>query len=191
MKASDFVREVDAIVRDSLNGPNALKPCCSKGCSTCCSEALMSNKSEVEYILEGYPEEKLPELKRRTEEWFENFKPFQHAEVRDGIINGFAYLEKDIKCPFLEGNLCSVYERRPVGCRVYMAQGNPENCKMPNRFNQLIADYDFSHPRWTRLFHSMAISTGEFYMDHMGIHLYNLLFNTNIETSVSVKYKVS
>lgn len=191
MTASEFLKEVDGLVALAMTDPKSLKPCCTKGCSTCCSEALMASSAEVEYMVEGYPPEKLDALKERSAAWLEKFRPFQYAETRDGLINGFPYLEADIKCPFLEGNLCSAYERRPMSCRVYFAQGNPEHCKMPHRRKQMISDYDFGHPLWTRLWLQLAQSSNELYMDHLGIHLSNILTGATHESSVSVKYQIT
>lgn len=190
MTASEFLKEVDAVIAVSMNNPESIKPCCSKGCSTCCSEALMANRSEVEHMREGYPEDQLEALKSRTQKWLDEFMPFQNAETRDGLIDGYKYLDADIKCPFLVNGLRSVYERRPMGCRVYFAQGDPDNCKMPNRRTQLISDYDFSHPLWTRLWLRFAQSHRGLYMDHLGIHLHNLPFGTELKSSVTSKYEV-
>lgn len=188
MKASDYYRELDKLTALGFEN-NPVKPCCSKGCHTCCSEALTVADAEVKNILEHYPPEKLDALKARTADWMESFRPFQRAPTKDGLINGFAYLLADIKCPFLEGGLCSIYEHRPFSCRVYFAAGNPEHCKMPHRITQQIADYNYTDPRFATGYFDTMMNEGSIRMDHLGVLLYNRLFDQNELTSVSVLYE--
>lgn len=188
MNASQFIAEVDAIVAATM-GNAAESSCCSKGCSTCCSEPLYIDEMEIEYMLEGVPPDKMEGLKARAVEWLEKFQPFVNADTQNGLINSYPYLEADIKCPFLEGNLCSVYDRRPMSCRTFFAKENPEHCKMPHRQQQKYAVFDMSRPVWGRLWLSYAQQRQRLYLDHLGIHLTNKLFGTSLETSVSHMYE--
>lgn len=184
MSVKKFLEEIDAATSESMANEK-IKPCCSKGCSTCCSEAMMADKEEARYIIEGLSGKQIEELKVKVKAWMEQFKPYQFAEVRDGLINGYVYLESDIKCPLLVGNLCGAYERRPMGCRSYFAAGNPENCKLPNRKTQLIGGPPFGHPKMRIAFDHLLSVSGVFHMDHLGVHLNNLLFNEDVSTSVT------
>lgn len=189
MTASEFLAEVDSIVAGSV-AQSKFKPCCSKGCSTCCSEPLMACDTEVDHMLDGLTEEHRARVTEKTKAWVEKAKPFFNAETRDGLINSYPYLEADIPCPFLEGSLCSVYERRPMGCRTYMAMGDPANCKMPMRQKQLISEFDFGHPKWTILFYKRTLSIKRFDMDHLGTHLARKLLGEDHQTSVRRVFEV-
>lgn len=150
----------------------------------------MAEKQEAIYIVEAYPPERLDELKSKVAAWMEQFKPFQYADTQNGLIDGFKYLESDIKCPLLNGKLCGVYDRRPMGCRSYLATGNPEHCKPEHRRTQLIAmPPAFSNPAMLECFQELHAVTTTFHMDHLGVHLYNILFGTDITTSVTEIYQ--
>lgn len=80
---------------------------CSK-CGQCC------NKIIIELSVEPTQIEK---------EWW---------LTRDCVVNG-KYISLPIKCPFLSPlNLCSIYETRPLLCRVYPTKLNKERLRQFN-----------------------------------------------------------
>jgi Fe-S-cluster containining protein len=129
-------------------------------------------------MLQGMTKEQIETLKERAAQWLKQALPFLSVP----LVSSFRYLKADIKCPFLKGNLCSVYERRPMSCRTHFAIGNPEHCKLPHRPNQLILQFQFTAGGWPALWIKWFTSHIT-QLDHIGLHLHNLLFGTEIKSS--------
>nr|WP_269447040.1 YkgJ family cysteine cluster protein [Caldimicrobium thiodismutans] len=95
---------------------------CSPGCNLCCTTRIYATSLEAKYLLEGLPE-------GITFEIDENLLP------RPGLTHNQTALlyfsgeeppppeEAELHpCPFLnEEGLCSVYERRPLMCRIMVS----------------------------------------------------------------------
>ena len=190
MKASEFMAEVDRLTEMALDS-SPIKPCCSRGCSHCCSEPLYSSAEEVDYMLEGLTKEQRKRVEERSVIWTIKAEVFfATSKLRgDGMHDAFEYRDANIVCPFLEGNLCMVYERRPMGCRTFFAMGNPDQCKMPDRRHQLIAEFDFGHPKWMELWTKWFTGKTSLSHDHMGIILFNRLFNDHKQTNARQEYE--
>lgn len=115
------------------------KPCCRVGCSACCYEPAYAIRAEIEHALKLLTPEQLEMVKAKTKVWVKK------AEA-SGLLNGeladaTQWRLNAIACPFLEGALCSIYARRPIGCRVFFAKGDPADCDMPMRQHQLYASF--------------------------------------------------
>lgn len=188
MTATEFIREIDSLTARTLNG-SEFKPCCSMGCSHCCSEPLYAEDAEVDHMLESLTKEQRQRVKSRTETWLQLAAPFFIGTAYKGLADAFAYRDANIKCPFLENNLCMVYERRPMGCRTFFATGNPDHCKMPDRRQQKIAEFDFNHPAWLQLFSQLSEGRDRFLMEHVGLLLADKLLNQHYESSARQEYK--
>jgi Fe-S-cluster containining protein len=73
---------------------------CKKGCSLCCEKGDYHLSSlELEYLMQGYI----------------NIDNSLKKEIQENIKN----MEKGGVCPFLVNKECSVYEYRPIICRVH------------------------------------------------------------------------
>ena len=73
---------------------------CVKGCSECCEKgAYPLSDIELEYLMQGFIQ--LP--------------PVLKVQVQENIRN----MVKGGQCPFLINHECSVYEHRPIICRVH------------------------------------------------------------------------
>jgi len=80
------------------------KICCCKGCSACCKNAdFPLSFMEMKYLMQG----------------FLRLDKLTHDKVRNNIKNVISSDEKNYTCPFLIDDLCSVYEYRPIICRVH------------------------------------------------------------------------
>lgn len=191
MTTSEFLGYLDKAVAAAINN-SPDKPCCSKGCHHCCDEPLYVDKREMEHMLEGYPAEKLEGLKQRLLVWLEKAKPLLTVspDPRTGLLDAFAWRDAKITCPFLEGGLCSVYERRPMGCRMFLALGNPDNCAMPMRKKQLIAEHDWSWPGWKTLMEAWLGSTDMLTMDHLGVMMAKQLLGLDVPSSVTINQPI-
>lgn len=135
-------------------------------------------------MLECLTPEQRSKVAEKTKEWVEKAKPL----LNENMPNGFAWRRLNNPCPFLEGNLCSVYDRRPMGCRTFFAHGNPDDCKMPAREHQKIAVY---------VDHQMASACAPYWvdearveMDHLGCFLADRLLGDRPESGSHTVYIV-
>jgi hypothetical protein len=70
-------------------------------------------------------QEKL-DLMKRVGEWLAKFLENHFETVhRPGA---FVYRAAMLWCPLLKDGLCTVYDRRPIECRLFFAQGDPNKC---------------------------------------------------------------
>jgi Fe-S-cluster containining protein len=108
---------------------------CSRGCSYCCGRLVVTTRIEAlsmaDYVF------RVPGMYR--------------GELRDavashaGMVKGFLnaidkpqneddlWFARGIACPFLKDAACSVYEGRPLSCRIYHSVEDPLNCRRPIR----------------------------------------------------------
>lgn len=108
--------------------------CQGKGCCACCYEPVYCSSEEVHYIVEGLTNEQRAAVTKRLKLALDKVKTFGLFEVEMPPV--MDWLKMALPCPFLEGGLCSVYERRPVGCRSHMACGPAAWCAT-NRQHQI------------------------------------------------------
>jgi Fe-S-cluster containining protein len=113
---------------------------CRKGCAACCRQAIPLSEIEAYQItetVEAMPEPRRTEMKKRFETawhhfadsgWFErldeSFK--MPPEERNEIV--VEYFNEKIDCPFLEDEMCSIHQTRPLACREYIVTSPAENC---------------------------------------------------------------
>src|ERR1041385_6084233 len=141
MTSIEFNKLIDERIARAMANPRSEKSCCSKGCSQCCSEPLFVDEREMENMLEGLTPEQLQRIKDRTREWYD--KVNGHLDIN--MPKSTYWLQLKAECPFLHNKLCSVYERRPMSCRMYLAIGNPKDCSLPMREHQKIAVFNPAH----------------------------------------------
>jgi len=99
---------------------------CHRKCFACCKEPVYAFIDEVRYISESVTNEQRAEVTERTKEWLEKFK--QTDFPNQDLPNVFEYRAANLWCPFLKNGLCTVYDRRPLGCRSHMAVGPAKDC---------------------------------------------------------------
>ncbi|MBA7679728.1 hypothetical protein ES703_88030 [subsurface metagenome] len=143
------------VVLESIRSDGGRIPCC-KGCAACCSrylvplsvpEALRLKKeisAEPGYRRESMSRACLLTARRILSQ--EPPKPFmgQPAQVSpagpvdlDLVSDWYAGLK--LACPFLDNNLCTIYERRPLACREYFVKGSAEVCKGQRGIAEVVA----------------------------------------------------
>lgn len=94
-----FLKELDARL-DAYFEEQAEHICCKKGCSACCEKGdYPISELELQYLMQGYM-------------GLDN-------ELKTEVQRNFSVIEKGGKCPFLINSECSVYEYRPIICRVH------------------------------------------------------------------------
>ena len=116
---------------------DAENKCCKPGCSFCCHQQIEIMESEkpviIDYIKLKINIEEKEKIKNDLNIWL-NF--FDENTPDNKILNGFDIFldfrkkcaKQVLKCPFLINNLCSIYEVRPLACRVHYVLHNPELC---------------------------------------------------------------
>lgn len=127
----------DKYVAKCLAAHPELKPCCAAGCFACCSEAVYASEAEVAHIVESFTPAQTVELIPKLNEWLARTKPLMNQYFPDAM----AYRRLNAPCVLLKDTLCSIYERRPFGCRVWFALKNPSDCDLPQREHQKFANF--------------------------------------------------
>ena len=94
-----FLKDLDARL-ESYFKDQAEYICCKKGCSACCEKGdYPISELELRYLMQGYAG--------------------VDAETKREIQKNISVIEKGGMCPFLINSECSVYEFRPIICRVH------------------------------------------------------------------------
>lgn len=101
--------------------------CQGKGCCACCYEPVYCSSEEVKHLVEGLTSEQRAAVTDRLKSALAKVQAEGLLWKKDmpGVMD---WLKLKLPCPLLEGGLCSVYERRPVGCRSHMACGPAAWC---------------------------------------------------------------
>lgn len=98
-KIRAFFEKLDSLLEGYFQAHKAYI-CCKAGCSSCCEKGdYPVSELELKYLMQGFIE--LDSEKKLIVQ--KNIKTMQRGEA----------------CPFLIENLCSVYDYRPVICRVH------------------------------------------------------------------------
>jgi Fe-S-cluster containining protein len=174
---------IDRYVDRAFRENPAMKPCCRPGCFACCSEAVYAGEAEVLHIIESLTLEQIAEVKVRLHEWLEKTAPLMKQNMPDAI----AYRQLHAPCVFLKAGLCSVYARRPMGCRVWFALKNPDHCELPFREHQQYAN--FSPEIFYHIGHLVFVD-GLHVMDHLGILLAEKLLGLKISSGSRTTDKI-
>lgn len=108
---------------------------CKKGCSYCCFQLIEIMDVEVGNIttqINSLSQEIKDEVKNNLSNWLDNFNINTPNRLLDGndVFRDFAIKSPKLplKCPFLIDNSCSIYENRPITCRVHIVDNNPLLC---------------------------------------------------------------
>lgn len=181
MTPTEYNTAVDRIIKNSLTAHGALVPCCKKGCSHCCYEPACTDRRVIDHIIAGMTPEQIEEVKARLPAWLEKTaeaRKLERPKVHD-------YRDLNVACPLLKDGLCSVYDRRPLDCRIWFAIGNPDDCAMPARKHQKFTEY--TDEAMSKLCEPWVLSTlvmeGEVVMDHIGVLLAERLLNIKVESA--------
>ncbi|MHA7944609.1 YkgJ family cysteine cluster protein [Formosa sp. 3Alg 14/1] len=113
------------------------KNCCTKGCSFCCHQQIeiinIEKKLIREYIIKKTSDKQKKIIKENLKTWLDFFdENTPDNRILDGndIFKDFGekVAGKGLKCPLLINNLCSIYEMRPITCRIHYVEHSPELC---------------------------------------------------------------
>lgn len=88
---------------------------CHKGCQWCCHQAVYANSYELHFLSEKiktrYSSEKISIWLEAAEAKFARTSKMNEEEIS----------KYKLPCPLLEEGACSVYEARPMACRIYLS----------------------------------------------------------------------
>ena len=95
----EFIKDLDTRL-DNYFKSQAEFICCKKGCAHCCKKGdYPISELELRYLMEGYSR-------------LDN-------SIKIEIQNNLKNIQKGGECPFLINNCCSIYNYRPIICRVH------------------------------------------------------------------------
>lgn len=162
--------------------PEDFHPPCKEGCFWCCYEPLAAFEEEADYIVSGMTPEQIETTKERVAKWRVQAKPMLELDTFDASEKlALDYRRLNIPCPLLVDGKCSVYDRRPLGCREFFAHSHPENCAMPMRAHQKFAVFPPLSPI-DKFLCEYFLKVRGCRIDHLGILLHNRLFGTNLKS---------
>lgn len=146
---------------------------CRAGCAACCYEPVYADKLEVKNALSSLTQAQVEQVKNRTLAWIHGAQ--QSELLKQEEPNAFEYRRLRLACPFLEGQMCSVYDHRPISCRMHCAIGPPEHCHddalRPNQ------RFVFSQQAGESVMSYAAKNFQRLDMDHLGVMLAEVLFD--------------
>ncbi len=91
-----------------IQGSDAKKPACSKGCSNCCEVLKSIPVYPLELVgISWYVIEKLS------------------GQLREALKKQLMDYREESRCPFLINKTCVVYDLRPISCRQFIVFGRP------------------------------------------------------------------
>jgi Fe-S-cluster containining protein len=116
---------------------------CTKGCAACCRQVIAISETEAKHLLQlidSLPPEPKARILARFKEAVEKIKAaglldrLKPESLPDPEKRGAAakeYFHLWIDCPFLDGELCSIHDDRPLTCREYLVLSPPKYCFKP------------------------------------------------------------
>lgn len=159
---------------------------CGKGCFHCCREPAYTTVQAIRHMLDGLSPDAIAALKVRAQTWLDKFLAAGFLDVHRP--DAHAYRAQTIWCPFLEGGVCTAYERRPIECRWWMTKGPRAACEDDTlRRKQTYADVpgliDLAMRR-----ELMGLADGESWeYDHIGILLARELLGFDGKSATNTK----
>jgi Fe-S-cluster containining protein len=122
---------------------------CAKGCGACCRQLVPLSPPEAGMVYEfvkNMPEPRRSVIAGRFQRAVEQFRQTgllnelrRMAAPRPGESDDLAvtraYFSRQVPCPFLEDESCSIYPVRPSMCREYLVASPPEHCRDPFSHN--------------------------------------------------------
>ncbi len=127
----------DAMVNEAIDHSRQLgkRVVCDKKCAACCSYLVPLSIPEILYL---HDEIQSLSPERRRHFWENSLSVAAQllkgssSEAVDGESSlaavGAWYSDKQVACPFLEQDLCAIYEHRPLACREYLVTTPASAC---------------------------------------------------------------
>lgn len=107
---------------------------CKKGCSHCCQQMVFITDDEATLLLQTMLPEENSTLSPQVLSYLKEQAKYDTATIFD-----FWRLPKEQSaCVFLKDDLCSVYAKRPAGCRTLQVTSDPQKCSKSESLHQEI-----------------------------------------------------
>jgi Fe-S-cluster containining protein len=134
----------DKIRQTAASGGKTIS--CRKGCSYCCSQYVGVSLEEAETIvyylykhdkslshfIAAYPvwKQNIDKIEPLVQNISKAYTKTQNNPKKQNQLDKLAesYLNLNIPCPFLDNDVCTIYEVRPWGCAVGMSTSPSEHC---------------------------------------------------------------
>lgn len=181
-------RLADFIIARLLKRKKVSPPCCS-GCFHCCREAVYCTDAEVRLMLLHVKSEDVSRITFALHQWGTRFKalPFKDSKEPPALEYRAAWLW----CPFLIDGKCSVYEHRPLACRMHVAIESARGCVEDKlRAQQKFALFP-ALGEVLGLKHIKTLRPGEsITYDHLGVLLYKEVYGEDRPTKSRIRFSV-
>lgn len=181
---ADFYSFVGDVLRIATAKPEN-KPTCSKGCFQCCREPTYARRSEIRYILESMDGMAKAALTTKVEAWLASFleRGFDKTITPSTARSVFPYRAAYLWCPLLATDgTCSVYDRRPLECRLHLVNGDPKDCATDEGRDRQRYLHSAELIELLMQKNMSMMPEGEDAYDHLGIILAEELFGQAFDT---------
>ena len=88
---------------------------CKRGCSWCCHQPVFALDYELDYLKvaveKSFDTETISDIQEKAKQ----------KQAKMGTLKGDELMNAKHPCPLLKDNTCSVYEARPMACRIYLS----------------------------------------------------------------------
>ncbi len=113
----EMYQTIDSVITSILNlaQQQGIGVDCKKGCAYCCHQAVFANSYEIHY-LEKHLKSTFTKAKLNA--------VLNKAEEKNAITSALSeeeVLDYKKPCPLLVAGSCTVYEARPMACRIYLS----------------------------------------------------------------------
>lgn len=117
----------------------SLSVCCKKGCDWCCYQSIEILNWEQPLILQhlekNFTEKQKHKVSHQLKLWFDYFdlrmSKKKKLTLDDVFVDFQCMVAADkIPCLFLENHKCTIYDVRPISCRMHVESRNPEKCRL-------------------------------------------------------------
>ena len=118
---------------------------CRKGCAACCRQIMPISDAEalaLVQLMDDMSPSQRDRVQRRFDEavkrlddegLLERLWSFVDRGEEDLSELTADYFRREIACPFLEDEVCTIYEDRPLACREYLVTSPVAHCDHPER----------------------------------------------------------
>jgi Fe-S-cluster containining protein len=156
---------------------------CVKGCSACCKQVVALSLGEALYLVHKHGkllrkkyvllEEQCTLMEQAHIDEHGNRLDFTAGENREKICT--KWWEMQQQCLFLENNLCSIYEDRPLACRNYSVISDPALCDQVDTAEVISWNPDFNVSAQFQLMYADQTTFGQVVLAPMQIILMSVL----------------
>lgn len=160
---------------------------CGIDCPACCREPVYASRLEAERIVATLTEEDKAAIIPKLKDWLAAFYGVGHHQAEQP--NVYKYVPTMPPCVLLKGTRCGVYDHRPVECRAHFAFKHRSYCEDLEKRKQQ-AHAKFSDGLLVSIMSEQMLIEGHLLVDHLCVHLAEILIGPQPETQDRVQYIV-